>query len=882
MPCEKGCAVWREDGGVMTNFREQGKRLLAYNYMIVPIKQGEKRPALKDWQDARITAADLLKYPNCGVGVLTGQGQFPICAVDIDVLDEQFAHDYAEWCRDNLGVTCERVGKAPKMLLVYRAEEANWGKSTSAWFAEPSEENKPFKEKVKQRLEVLGRGQQFVAYHVHPDTGKPYEWVDFFGGLTEFSAETLPVVSKEQIAEAVEMFETMALKHGLVRVKNSKSKVGALTSSELEDEDDPLMNTTLPVGWELEDAKKYLEYIDNEDFETWLRVGMSLHHEFTGSAEALQLWDEWSSSASNYSSFEDHEYRWSTFSQTGSSIVTAHWLLKTGRESKQEKVRAEKRQALASVKKQIVSCEDTQELLQKVAKEAGQIAGTDLALRAELSGLIRKQFKQISDVGLTTREINIAMGGKKVQVAFDDSKKLPMTEFGNASRMLDMFGNEIMFVAETSSWYRWNAVYWEPCVNMVIEQYAKQTVLALGDEAKKIDDDAQRAEFYQFCAASQKAYMVANMVRLAQSDPRVLVPIKELDSDLYLLGCANGAVDLRTGDLVLPSQDLLITNSTHVEYHPKAKCPLFEKTVLDAFFGDQSMADFFRRLMGYAILGNPKENLIVIPFGDGSNGKSTVLTTIFKALGDYAKMTPAETFLGDGRLNAGGAREDLLRLRGARFVYVGEPDENKELKEGLVKSMTGGESIIARGLYSKVSVEFTPTWTVVMPTNHKPIIKGGDHGIWRRLMMVPFTRNYDKDPNLKKDTSRTEKLKGELQGVLAWLVRGAIEYQRDGLNEPQKTKEARDEYRDEMDLLKDWMSECCEIGDFRETSQNLWVSWKTYAESKNELRYIPTARALSRRISGRFKIQKSNGKGYFLGIRVRLDAVSADFTDESN
>jgi len=863
----------------MNNFREQGKKLLAYNYMVVPIKPGEKRPALKDWQDSRISAADLLKYSNCGIGVLTGQGQFPICAVDIDVLDEDLASEYADWCRDNLGVSCERIGKAPKMLMVYRAEEANWAKSISGWFATPEEAVKPFKEMVKQRLEILGKGQQFVAYHIHPDTGKPYEWVDFFGGLTEFSAETLPVVTKEQIAAAVEKFEEMAQKHGLVRIKNSKSKVGALTSSELEDEDDPLMNTTMPIGWSLEDAKKYLEYIDNEDFETWLRVGMSLHHEFGASDDALALWDEWSSSASNYSSTDDLAYRWTTFSQTGSSIITAHWLLKTGRESKQEKVRKEKRQILGDVKNQILQCEDTQDLLQVVAKDAGKIAGSDLALRAELSGLIRKRFKQISDIGLTMREINIAMGGKKVQVAFDDSKKLPMTEFGNASRMLDKYGNEIMFVAETGNWYRWNAVYWEPCVNMVIEQYAKQTVLALGDEAKKIDDDAQRAEFYQFCAASQKAYMVSNMVRLAQSDPRVLVPIKELDSDLYLLGCANGAVDLRTGDLVLPSQDLLITNSTGVEYHPKAKCPLFEKTVLDAFFGDQDMADFFRRLMGYAILGNPKENLIVIPFGDGSNGKSTVLTTIFKALGDYAKMTPAETFLGDGKSSAGGAREDLLRLRGARFVYVGEPDENKELKEGLVKSMTGGESIIARGLYSKVSVEFTPTWTVVMPTNHKPIIKGGDHGIWRRLMMVPFTRNYDKDPNVKKDTGRTEKLKDELQGVLTWLVRGAIEYQEFGLNETKKTKEARESYKEEMDLLGDWIRECCEIGDFKETSQNLWISWKAYAEARNELRYIPSSRSLGRRLAGRFSTMKSTGgRMVTVGVRVRDTDESADFT----
>ncbi|MHA3063105.1 phage/plasmid primase, P4 family [Acinetobacter sp. ANC 4641] len=864
----------------MSNFREIGKLLLAHSYMIVPIKPGEKRPALKDWQDARITSADLNKYSNCGVGILTGQGQFPVCAVDIDVLDEQFAHEYAEWCRDNLGVTCERVGKAPKMLMVYRAEEANWGKSTSAWFADASEIDKPFKEMVKQRLEVLGRGQQFVAYHTHPDTGKPYEWVDFFGGLTEFQSNALPVVTKEHIAEAVAKFEEMAIQHGLVRVKNSKAKVGSLTSNEIDDEDDPLMNTTMPIGWSLDDAKKYIEHIDNEDFETWLRVGMSLHHEFGGSDEALSLWDEWSSTASNYSSTDDLSYRWTTFIQTGSSIITAHWLLKTGRESKQEKVRAEKRQALSSVKSTIASCEDTQELLQVVAKDAGKLAGTDLALRAELSGLIRRRFKQISDVGLSVREINIAMGGKKVQVAFDDLKKLPPTEFGNASRMLDMYGNEIMFVAETQNWYRWNGTYWEPCVSMIIEQYAKQTVLKLGDEAKTIEDDAQRADFYQFCAASQKAYMVKNMVSLAQSDPRVLVPIKELDSDLYLLGCANGAVDLRTGDLVPPSQDLLITNSTGVEYQPKAKCPLFEKTVLDAFFGDQEMADFFRRLMGYAILGNPKENLIVIPFGDGSNGKSTVLTTIYKALGDYAKMTPAETFLGDGRANAGGAREDLLRLRGARFVYVGEPDENKELKEGLVKSMTGGESIIARGLYSKASIEFTPTWTVVMPTNHKPIIKGGDHGIWRRLMMVPFTRNYDKDPNVKKDPSRSEKLLAELPGVLAWLVRGALEYQEQGLDEPKKTKQARDEYRDEMDLLKDWISECCEVGDpetISDLSANLWDSWQQYALRKGELRYIPTARSLGRRLSARFSTAKGkNGARKMLGIRVR---ESADFSE---
>lgn len=854
--------------------------------MIIPIKQGMKRPVMDEWQNVRLTAIDVPKYANQGVGILTGQGPFPICAVDIDVTDAELAEKFADWCRDNLGVSCERIGRAPKILLVYRAEEPNWGKSTSAWFADPTEVDKPFKQMQKQRIEMLGRGQQFVAYHVHPDTKQPYEWVDFFGGIAEFPANSLPVITKEQVAEAVQMFERMAEEHGLLRVKNSKARVGALTSSELDDDEDFLNNVTATIGWSLDDAKKYLGYIDNEDYETWVRVGMSMHHEFSASDDALQLWNEWSATASNYSSFEDIERKWNSFEQTGSNIITAHWLLKVGRESKQEKIRLEKRKVLADIKNSIIECRDTQELLQVVAKEAGKVAGTDVALRVELSGLLQQRFKQLSKITISAREINIAMGGKKVQIALDDAQKRPRTEFGNASRMLDAYGTEIMYVAETEHWYRWNSVYWEPCVSKVIEQYAKQTVLALGDEAKKIDDDADRADFYKFCADSQKAYMVKNMVSLAQSDPRVLVPFKELDSDIYLLGCANGAVDLRTGDLVKPNQDLLITNSTGVEYNHKAKCPLFEATVLDAFFGDQEMADFFRRLMGYSILGNPKENLMIIPFGDGSNGKSTIFTAIFTALGDYAKTAPAETFLGDGKSSAGGAREDLVRLRGSRFVYVSEPEENKELKESLVKTLTGGESITARGVYAKVSVEFKPTWTTIMPTNHKPIIKGSDHGIWRRLMMVPFQRNYDADKTLVKDTNRSEKLSAEIEGVLAWLVRGALEYQQEGLREPGKTKAARDEYKDEMDLLKDWINECCELGTPEtvwDLSANLWASWQAYAVKNGELRYIPTARSLGRRLSSKFRTAKgANGARKMLGIRVRVSAEFADLDAPNN
>ncbi len=152
-------------------------------------------------------------------------------------------------------------------------------------------------------------------------------------------------------------------------------------------------------------------------------------------------------------------------------------------------------------------------------------------------------------------------------------------------------------------------------------------------------------------------------------------------------------------------------------------------------------------------------------------------------------------------------------------------------------------------------------------------------------MMVPFERNYDKDKTLVKDPFLASKLVNELPGVLAWLVRGAIEYQQEGLNPPEKTKKARDEYRDEMDLLKDWISECCEVGDpetVSELSSKLWESWQEYASKKGELRYIPTSRSLGRRLSSKFKTAKgANGARKMLGIRVRVSADSDLFEDES-
>lgn len=446
--------------------------------------------------------------------------------------------------------------------------------------------------------------------------------------------------------------------------------------------------------------------------------------------------------------------------------------------------------------------------------------------------------------------------------------RLPLTEFGNAERMVRTYGKDLMYVEELGLWYQWTGISWIQVTDATIIALCKDVVRGLSAEAFSSNDDKERSEVLSFAVKSQKASMVKSMEFLIRSDGNVRVRACELDKHVHLLGTLNGAIDLRTGALVAPDREARITTTCLASYAPSAKCPLFEETVLGVFGGEREMAAFFKRLMGYTLLGNPKEDALVIPFGSGSNGKSTVLGIIRKVLGGYARTADASTFLDDGPgrgNNAGGPREDVLRLRGARFVYIGEPSENSELKENLVKSMTGGDPMPARGVHGKTTIEVMPTWVPVMPTNHRPIIKGDDYAIWRRIMTVPFLQTFKRTEGGTADLGRAEKLEAELDGILTWLVQGALEYQAKGLCVPHAVETAKEEYKADMDLLGDWLENCTEHhkGSLA-TVDELWSSWQAYATARGELRFIPSARSLGKRLANRkqFETFNSTFKGF--------------------
>jgi P4 family phage/plasmid primase-like protien len=377
------------------------------------------------------------------------------------------------------------------------------------------------------------------------------------------------------------------------------------------------------------------------------------------------------------------------------------------------------------------------------------------------------------------------------------------TDLGNARRLIAQHGKDIRYVQEWG-WLIWNGRCWEIDQTGEIERRAKETVLNIYKEAAAAPDHRREA-LAKHAIASQSAARIAAMIRLAESEADVRLTPADFDTYDWLLSCANGILDLRSGRLAAPARSYLLTRAVPTAYDPHATCPLF-LTFLDRIFdGKAELIAYIRRVMGYALTGSTGAQCMFVLFGNGANGKSVLLNTLRALLGDYARNAAPETFL---QQQQDRIRSDLARLAGCRMVSTVELDEGRRLSEALVKQMTGGEVITARFL-NKNEFEFTPHFKVLMATNHKPIIRGTDYAIWRRIRLIPFTITI---PEHERDPLLSERLVAELPGILAWAVGGCLEWQAGGLQEPEEVQTATNEYRSEMDLIGQFLDDTCVHG----------------------------------------------------------------------
>jgi putative DNA primase/helicase len=325
-------------------------------------------------------------------------------------------------------------------------------------------------------------------------------------------------------------------------------------------------------------------------------------------------------------------------------------------------------------------------------------------------------------------------------------------------------------------------------------------------EASTLNDDGDRAQLAKWATRSEAATRIRAMLELAKSEPEIVGDTEEFDRAPMLLNVQNGTLDLETGELRAHDPVDMLTRVADVVYKPGATCTRWEAFVDEIMEGDADMVAYIQRAMGYSLTGLTQEQCLFFPYGIGANGKSTLLETFIKLLGDYATKTRTETLL--LKRYDGGPNNDVAALAGARLVVAAEIPGNRHLNENLVKDLTGGDTITARFL-RKEFFEFKPTFKLWMYGNHKPQITGTDDGIWRRLHLVPFTVQI---PEAKRDKTLPVKLLSELPGIFNWVLGGLEAWKKDGLRPPQKVMDATNDYRAEMDVMQAFLEECCNLG----------------------------------------------------------------------
>jgi P4 family phage/plasmid primase-like protien len=299
----------------------------------------------------------------------------------------------------------------------------------------------------------------------------------------------------------------------------------------------------------------------------------------------------------------------------------------------------------------------------------------------------------------------------------------------------------------------------------------------------------------------------------------------------------------------------LITKLAPVEFDPNATCPIWEKFLAEVTGGGMELQEYLQRAVGYSLTGQTNEQVLFLLYGTGANGKSTFLETLRYVFGDYAQTADFSTFTAS---KGNGPRNDIARLRGARFVTANEGEHGARMAESLIKQVTGTDTISARFLYSE-SFEFTPQFKLWLATNHKPLITGTEGGIWRRINLVPFTVQI---PEKHRDRNLLAKLKAEANGILLWAYNGFCEYQKQGLNPPQVVTQATSQYRTEQDAIASFLAEnCVLLPTIKSKARELYSTYKKWAEESGE--QIMSERNFKKALTERGYAQQRTERGLF-------------------
>jgi putative DNA primase/helicase len=441
------------------------------------------------------------------------------------------------------------------------------------------------------------------------------------------------------------------------------------------------------------------------------------------------------------------------------------------------------------------------------------------------------------------------------------------SDLANARRFVTQHSDVARYIPD-HGWRIYNGKQWR-ADDIYAEVIAKETAVSIRSELNGLDSDVFQA-MTKWAQQSVSARKLKDMLTLAKSEPTLRASLTDFDRDPLILNCANGVIDLRTGQLREHSRDDYCTRMVPIDYDPDADSSEWESFINTIMLNDRDMVNYLQDALGYSITGSAACNAFFFCYGEGHNGKTTIIESVRRVLGDYAENLHKSTLMhkpaDDSKLPG------VAKLPGTRFVSASEVSEGDKLDEAIIKTLTGSDAITARMLH-KNEITFTPTHHIWGMGNHQPKISGNDEGIWRRVHLIPFTHHFAMPDVRIRDAFYNDP--AVKRGILAWLVRGAAHWYQNGmtLTRPPKVAQATQDYREEMDVLGTFINEMCFVDKatpevFVKASE-LYSAYRTWATNGGYYPYTMSSFGIQLRRRG-FEKRRSgaNGHARILGITL--------------
>lgn len=449
----------------------------------------------------------------------------------------------------------------------------------------------------------------------------------------------------------------------------------------------------------------------------------------------------------------------------------------------------------------------------------------------------------------------------------------PMTDAGDTECFVAMFGDEVRYNKTNEQWMVWDGNAWRTDArNGDVWSRILRMVRARGAVATSLGEDEAKAMAVWSLRGESTAHMAAIETQLKR---QLAVEVTQFDQDGWLVGVQNGMVDLRTGEFRHAAPGDWVSKQLGAAYDATARCPRWERFLLEIFDGDAEMVRYIQRAVGYSLVEDADEQALFLCVGNGANGKSLMLNTLGKLFGEYTGHAAFGAFDADHS----GPSEEIARLRGVRLLLVIESNEDRRLDEAKVKSITGGDVVTAHYKYGHV-FDYLPQFTPWLAMNREPRIVGTDKGIWRRIRKIPFSVTFEGDV---ADKRLHQKLDAELAGILNWALAGLRAWQAEGLGTTAVVERVTEEYREQNDTVREWAHEMLLEGDDKSCAATmLYGAFRAWQRARGEREMTMTSWGRRMAELG-YKKQKGGmrrGKDgrntwYYMSIELDDDALAA-------